>query len=107
MIAATIDLQAWLLFFLRHALELVFGAALLIGTVLVWIRLVAKPLPMLSRTLVGASGTAVTEISGREGRVKIEDHEIRAISETRIGIGSRIRVVEVDGLVAKVALDAA
>ena len=106
MILGDVDLEAWLLFFGKHLLELALALMILIGTVLAWIRVIAKPQPPLATGLVGATGTALTDVSGLEGRVDIGGREIRAIAESKIGIGSRVRVVEVDGFVAKVALDA-
>ena len=101
-----LDLAAWSRFFVFHSLELLLAAAVLVGGLLAWIRLVAKPQPKLSSDLVGAFGTTLTEVSSGGGQVEIDGRKIRAIAETRIGIGSRVRVVEVDGFVAKVALDA-
>ena len=106
MILADVDLQAWFFFFARHLLEVALALAVLIGAVLAWIRVVAKPQVRLPAELVGAIGTTLTEVSGLEGRVDVGGKEIRAIAESKIGIGSRVRVVEVDGFIARVAPDA-
>lgn len=87
------------------AAAVVAGLAVLIGGMLVWIRLVAKPSPPLPKDLVGATGVALTDISAREGKASVGGRVMIAISEAPIAAGKPVRVEEVAGLVAKVALD--
>lgn len=56
----------------------------------------------LARTLVGRTGTAVTPVSRAGGRVEVDGENIRALSEAELKEGSEIRVIEVEGLIAKV-----
>jgi membrane protein implicated in regulation of membrane protease activity len=99
----TVDLQAWLRWGATFGAWLVGGFAALAGLFFLFVRIVARPQPPLTGSLVGATGVALTEVSGAEGRVRIGGVELRAIAEARIAVGSAVRVVEVDGLVAKVA----
>jgi len=79
--------------------------AVLIGGMLAWIRVVAKPTGPLPKDLVGATGVALTDISAREGKAQIGNRVVIAIADAPIAGGKRVRVEEVAGLVAKVALD--
>ena len=87
------------------AAAVIAGLAVLIGGMLLWIRVVAKPSPPLPKDLVGAVGVALTDISSREGKARIGDRVMIAISEAPIAAGKAVKVEEVAGLVAKVALD--
>lgn len=100
---ADVDLKAWALWLLAHG-ALVLGALLAFALALAgWMRLAARPQKPLGREMIGMQGVTLSDVSGLEGRVRIDGREIRAIAEDRIGVGSTIRVVEVDGLIAKVA----
>lgn len=81
------------------------AVAVLIGGMLAWIRVVAKPAGPLPKELVGAIGVSLTEISTREGKAQVGNRVIIAIADAPIAGGKRVRVEEVEGFVAKVALD--
>ncbi|HVO31444.1 MAG TPA: NfeD family protein [bacterium] len=103
MTLADVDLQAWGFFLARNGLMLLTAFAVLIGSMYLWFRMAARPQPPLSRELIGKTGTSLTVVSAREGRIKVDGVEIRAVSPDRILAGAPIRVVEVDGLIAKIA----
>ena len=86
-----------------YALGAVAMMAVVAGAVLVMIRAMAKPQPPLPAELVGASGTALTPVSHRMGRVRIDGREVLAIADEEIAAGAAVRVMQVEGLVAKVA----
>lgn len=66
-------------------------------------RLLAKPqLRILSQDLVGVEGVALTPISRREGKIDVKGSRVVAISDEPIDAGKKVRVVRVEGVVAKV-----
>jgi membrane protein implicated in regulation of membrane protease activity len=66
-------------------------------------RLMAKPqIRVLSPGLVGVEGVALTPISRREGKVDVAGNRFIAISDEPIDAGKKVRVVRVEGVVAKV-----
>lgn len=86
-----------------HALSALAAIAVVVGVVLVMIRAMAKPHPPLPGGLVGETGTALTAVSRKMGRVQVAGREVMAIADEEIAAGRAVRVVQVDGLVAKVA----
>jgi membrane protein implicated in regulation of membrane protease activity len=78
------------------------GLSVIIGVLFLMIRAFAKPQGALGPDLVGASGTAVTDVSHSEGRVKVAGRTLIAVSEDPIPAGKPVTVVEIDGMVAKV-----
>lgn len=84
------------------------GAAAVVCLVMYGLmRLMAKPqLRLLSQELVGSQGIALTPISRREGKVDVDGNRFVAISDEPIEAGKKVRVVRVEGVVAKVELAA-
>lgn len=78
------------------------GLAVIVGALFLMIRLFAKPQGAIGPDLVGASGTAITDVSHSEGRVRVGDRTLIAISENPIPAGKPVTVIEIDGMVAKV-----
>ena len=79
--------------------------AIVSGVMFVLIKLMAKPqLRTLPQDLVGTEGVALTAISRREGKVDVKGSRIVAISDEPIDAGKKVRVVKVEGVVAKVEL---
>ena len=77
--------------------------AVVTGVMLVLMWLMAKPqLRILSQDLVGVEGVALTPISRREGKVDVKGSRVVAISDEPIDAGKKVRVVRVEGVVAKV-----
>lgn len=66
-------------------------------------RVMAKPqLRILPEDLVGVEGVALTPISRREGKIDVKGSRVVAISDEPIDAGKKVRVVKVEGVVAKV-----
>lgn len=86
-----------------HALSALAAIAVVVGVVLVMIRTMAKPHPPLPAEMVGQAGTALTAVSRKMGRVRVAGREVMAIADEEIAAGREVRVVQVDGLVAKIA----
>lgn len=84
------------------------GAAAVVCIVMYGLmRLMAKPqIRLLSQELVGSQGIALTPISRREGKVDVDGNRFVAISDEPIEAGKKVRVVRVEGVVAKVELAA-
>lgn len=84
------------------------GAAAVVCLVMYGLmRLMAKPqIRLLSQELVGSQGIALTPISRREGKVDVDGNRFVAISDEPIDAGKKVRVVRVEGVVAKVELAA-
>lgn len=84
------------------------GAAAVVCLVMYGLmRVMAKPqIRLLSQELVGSQGIALTPISRREGKVDVDGNRFVAISDEPIDAGKKVRVVRVEGVVAKVELAA-
>lgn len=82
------------------------GLALLTGLVAVIVakgaEVIRAPAPSLEGTLIGKTGIARTPVSPRGGVVLVESELWSAVSEDEIPAGSRVVVVEVDGLTLRV-----
>lgn len=90
-------------FWLKWSASAALGIALLFALFFAMVRTFARPqAPLDPARLVGVEGTAVSPISRREGRVRIDGHLIRAIADEEIAAGGVVKVLEVDGLIAKV-----
>jgi membrane protein implicated in regulation of membrane protease activity len=88
-------------------LALVGAAAVVCAVMYGVMRLMAKPqIRVLSQELVGTQGIALTPISRREGKVDVDGNRFVAISDEPIDAGKKVRVVRVEGVVAKVELAA-
>lgn len=84
-------------------LLLIAGALLVIAVMYAMVRLMAKPqIRVLPPELVGSEGVALTEVSRREGKVDVAGSRFIAIADASIPAGKRVRVVKVEGVVAKV-----
>ena len=63
----------------------------------------AKPqIRILSQDLVGKTGVALTAISHREGKIEIDGAKVIAIADEPIERGRAVKVLRVEGVVAKV-----
>ena len=84
-------------------LVLIAGAAVIVVVMYAMMRALARPqLRVLPPELVGSEGTALTPISSREGKVDVAGSRIVAVSENPIDAGRKVRVVRIEGVVAKV-----
>ena len=85
----------------------VVGATALVCVVMYGLmRAMAKPqIRVLPADLVGVVGVALTPISRREGKVDAGGNRFIAISDAPIDAGKKVRVVKVEGVVAKVEED--
>lgn len=92
-------------FWLRWSASAALGLALLFALFFAMVRTFAKPQALLDpASLIGTKGTAVTPISRREGRARVEGRLLRAIADEDIPAGAGVKVLQVDGLIAKVGL---
>ena len=86
-----------------QALYVVAAIAFVCVVMYALMRLMAKPqIRVLSQDLVGTQGVALTAISRREGKVDVSGNRFIAISDEPIEAGRKVRVVKVEGVVAKV-----
>ena len=92
-------------FWLKWGATAAFGLALVFAFFFAMVRTFAKPQePLDSATLLGATGTAATAISRREGKARVNGHLLRAIADEEIPPGAPLKILQIDGLVAKVGL---
>ena len=90
-------------FWLKWGVSAAFGLALVFAFFFAMVRTFAKPQePLDPATLVGSTGTATTAISRREGKARVNGSLLRAIADEDIAVGAPVKVLQVDGLVAKV-----
>lgn len=84
-------------------LLLIAGALVVVAVMYAMVRLMAKPqIRAIPPGLVGSEGVALTEVSRRLGQVDVAGNRFIAIADASIPAGGRVRVVKVEGVVAKV-----
>lgn len=72
------------------------------GVIYYWVTRSGKPQEDLARSIVGSVGRALTRITRTEGRIDINGQQMRALSSRPLEAGTEVRVIEIDGLIAKV-----
>ena len=98
--------MSWILELLKDVSRwaLIALAVVAVNVLFVWVlfRVMARPQPPLGPDWVGETGTALTDVSRVEGKVRVRGRVLIAIAEDPIEAGRPVKVVQVDGLVAKV-----
>ena len=84
-------------------LLLLAGVIVMIAVMYAMVRLLAKPqIRTIPPELVGSEGVALTDVSRTLGKVDVDGNRFIAIADAAIPAGRRVRVVKVEGVVAKV-----
>ncbi len=98
--------MSWLLDFTKEATRwfALVVALIAVNVLFVWLlfRVFAKPQPPLGPDWVGETGTAITKVSRLEGKIRVRNRVVIAIADDPIEPGRAVKVVQVEGLVAKV-----
>lgn len=75
-----------------------------VGGVVIWMLVTrsGKPQEDLAKGLVGEIGKALTPITRTSGRIQIQGENMRALSSRELDEGIEVRVIAVEGMIAKV-----